>query len=76
MTKKWEFESQYSEEFSLFDIVQTVSGAHPVSYPIGTGGSLSPGVKKEGCNSVVVVFSGNISAKVSLSIVVWTFVYT
>jgi hypothetical protein len=28
-------------EFSLLHIVQTGSGAHPASYPMGTGGSFS-----------------------------------
>jgi hypothetical protein len=32
---------------SLLHSVQTVSGAHPASYSIGTGG-LSPGVKRPG----------------------------
>jgi hypothetical protein len=34
-------------EFSLIHIVQTGSGAHPASYPMGTGGSF-PGGKATG----------------------------
>jgi hypothetical protein len=35
----------YSEEVtSIFDVVQTGSGVHPTSCPMGTGGSF-PGVK-------------------------------
>jgi hypothetical protein len=30
-------ESRYCQEFSLLHVVQTGSGLHPVSYPIGTG---------------------------------------
>jgi hypothetical protein len=30
-----EFKSQYGQEFSLLHIVQTSSGAHPASYPMG-----------------------------------------
>jgi hypothetical protein len=33
--------------FSLLHSVQTGSGAHPESYPMGTG-ALSPGVKRPG----------------------------
>jgi hypothetical protein len=29
-------------------VVQTGSGAHPDSYPMGTGGAVSPGVKRPG----------------------------
>jgi hypothetical protein len=42
-----EFESQYGQEFSLLHIVQTRSGAHPASCPMGTGGSF-PGCKAAG----------------------------
>jgi hypothetical protein len=31
------------QELSLLDIVQTGSGAHPASYPMGTGGSFPGG---------------------------------
>jgi hypothetical protein len=34
------------KEFFLFHSVQTSSGAHPASYPMGTGGSF-PGVKRQ-----------------------------
>jgi hypothetical protein len=34
-----------AEDFSSSPSVQTGSGAHPASYPMGTGG-LSPGVKR------------------------------
>jgi hypothetical protein len=30
---------QVEQEFSLLHVVQTGSGAHPYSYPVGTGGS-------------------------------------
>jgi hypothetical protein len=30
-------------EFSLFYVIQAGSGAHPASYPIGTGGSFPRG---------------------------------
>jgi hypothetical protein len=36
-----------SQEFS-FHVFQTSSGAHPVSYPMGTGDSFSWGVKRQG----------------------------
>jgi hypothetical protein len=36
--------------FSLRHCVQTGSGAHPVSYPVSTGGSF-PGVKRSGCEA-------------------------
>jgi hypothetical protein len=32
-----------TRDFSLLYIVQTVSGAHPAAYPLGTGGSLAEG---------------------------------
>jgi hypothetical protein len=38
-----EFESHYSQEFSFLHVVQTGSGAHPASYPMGTGGSFPGG---------------------------------
>jgi hypothetical protein len=31
------------KEFSLLHVVQTGSGAHPTSYPVGTGGSFPKG---------------------------------
>jgi hypothetical protein len=34
-----ELESQQGQEFSLLHIVQTSSGVHPSSSPMGTGGS-------------------------------------
>jgi hypothetical protein len=37
-----------ARDFSLFHNVQTGSGAHPASYPVGTRGPLSPGVKRLG----------------------------
>jgi hypothetical protein len=36
-TERSEFESRYSQEFSLLHVFQTGSGAHPASYPIDTG---------------------------------------
>jgi hypothetical protein len=43
LVKRWktegsEFESLYGQEFSLLHVVQTGSGAHSASYPMGTGG--------------------------------------
>jgi hypothetical protein len=46
-TKGSEFESQGRQEFSLLHVVQTSSGAHPISYLLDTGGSFS-GVKRPG----------------------------
>jgi hypothetical protein len=46
-TEGSEFESRWGQEFSLLHVVQTGSGAHPASYPMGTGGSF-PGVKRQG----------------------------
>jgi hypothetical protein len=46
-TKGSELESQYGQEFSLHQAVQTGSGAHPASYPMGTG-ALTQGVKRPG----------------------------
>jgi hypothetical protein len=37
-TEGSEFESRYGQEFSLLHDVQTGSGAHPASYPVGTVG--------------------------------------
>jgi hypothetical protein len=47
MTEGLEFESLYGQEFSLLYVVQTGSGVHLTSYPMGTGGSF-PGVKLPG----------------------------
>jgi hypothetical protein len=47
MTDRSEFESRCGQEFSPLQVVQTGSGAHPVSYPMGTG-VLFPGVKLQG----------------------------
>jgi hypothetical protein len=49
MTEGSEFEFLSGEEFFLLHIhvVQTGSGIHPISYPMGTG-VLSPGVKRSG----------------------------
>jgi hypothetical protein len=40
-------ESRWGQEFSFLHVVQAGSGAHPASYPMGTG-ALSPGVKRSG----------------------------
>jgi hypothetical protein len=42
-----EFESQLCQEFFILHIIQTGTGAHPISYLIGTG-SVSPGVSGRG----------------------------
>jgi hypothetical protein len=34
--------------FSLLHVVQTGSGVHPTSYPMGIGGGSFPGVKQQG----------------------------
>jgi hypothetical protein len=41
------FKSQWCQELSPLHIVQTGSGVHSTSYPMGTG-ALSPGVKRQG----------------------------
>jgi hypothetical protein len=46
-TEGSEFDSRLSQEFSLLHVVRTGSGAHPASYPMGTGGSF-PGGKAAG----------------------------
>jgi hypothetical protein len=46
-TEKSEFESRWGQEFSLLFVVQTGSGAHPTSYPIGTGDSSPEGKRPE-----------------------------
>jgi hypothetical protein len=33
-----EFEIWYAQEYSILHVVQKGSGAHPASYPMGTGG--------------------------------------
>jgi hypothetical protein len=38
-----EFESRWRQEFSRLHVVQTGFGAHPASYPMGTGGSFLGG---------------------------------
>jgi hypothetical protein len=42
-----EFESRYSQDFCLLHVVQTGSGVHPASYPVGTVGCF-PGGKAVG----------------------------
>jgi hypothetical protein len=42
-----EFESCYSQQFSLLHIIQTSLGAHPASYPMSAGSSF-PGGKAAG----------------------------
>jgi hypothetical protein len=49
-TEESEFESRYDQEFSLFHVIQTGSGAHPASYPMGAG-EFFPGVKRPGCEA-------------------------
>jgi hypothetical protein len=46
-TEGLEFESRYGQEFSLLQIIQTSSGVHPTSYPMGTGGSFPGGKAAE-----------------------------
>jgi hypothetical protein len=43
-TKESEFETQKGQDFSLLHVVQTGSGVHPTSYPMGTGGGKVAGV--------------------------------
>jgi hypothetical protein len=40
-TEESEFESPLGQKFTFLYIVQTGSGAHPTSYPMGTGGFFS-----------------------------------
>jgi hypothetical protein len=47
MAEGLEFEFLSGQEFFLLHIIQTGTGAHPASYPIGTEG-FSPGVKRPG----------------------------
>jgi hypothetical protein len=42
-----EFESHWDQELSLLNVVQTDSGAHPVSYPMDSG-ALFLGVERPG----------------------------
>jgi hypothetical protein len=37
-TEGSEFESRKGKDFSSLRVIQTDSGAHPASYPMGTGG--------------------------------------
>jgi hypothetical protein len=37
-----DFESQWGQEFSVLHVVQTGSGVHPTSYPMGTQGVKRP----------------------------------
>jgi hypothetical protein len=47
--KRLEFESRRGKEFSLLQVIQTGSGVHQTSYPMGTGVlSLGRGVKRQG----------------------------
>jgi hypothetical protein len=46
-TKGSEFEFRWLQEFSLFHVIQTESGAHPTAHPMGTG-ALPVGVKRPG----------------------------
>jgi hypothetical protein len=48
------FESQYRQEFSLLHVVHTGSGAHPATYPMGTGGSLRRG-KEDGARNLLLI---------------------
>jgi hypothetical protein len=43
-TEESQFESRYGQECSLLHAVQTGSGVHPTSFPMGTG-VFSPGGK-------------------------------
>jgi hypothetical protein len=47
MTKGSELESWWGQEFSLLHVIQTGSGAHSASYPMGTRGTF-PRVKQPG----------------------------
>jgi hypothetical protein len=46
-TEGSEFDSRWGQEISLLHVVQTGSGAHPASYPMGTGGSFGGGKAAE-----------------------------
>jgi hypothetical protein len=43
-----EFESREGQELSRLHIVQTCSGTHPASYPMGYRGLFPPGIKWSG----------------------------
>jgi hypothetical protein len=47
LTEGSEFESLRGQQFSLIHVVQTGSGAHPTSYPMGTVGSFPGGKAAE-----------------------------
>jgi hypothetical protein len=47
MTEGLEFGSLYGQEFSVLHVVQTGSGVHPTSYPMGNGGSFLGGKAAE-----------------------------
>jgi hypothetical protein len=47
MTEGLEFKSQWGQEFSVLHVIQTGSGVHPDSYPMGIGVSF-PGGKAAG----------------------------
>jgi hypothetical protein len=40
-----------AEDFSTSPCVQTGSGAHPASYPVGTGGPFPGGKARPGCDA-------------------------
>jgi hypothetical protein len=42
-TEGSEFESWYGQEFSVLHVVHNGFGAHPASYPVGTGGCVPGG---------------------------------
>jgi hypothetical protein len=67
MTEGSEFESQWGQKFSLLHVVQTGSGAHRISYPMGTGGSFFLGVKQQG-HEAKMFKSAKISIFISFSI--------
>jgi hypothetical protein len=48
-----EIKSEQSQlwDFSLRHHIQTGSGAHPASYPMGITGALTPGVKRPECEA-------------------------
>jgi hypothetical protein len=40
-----EFESRWGQGFSLLHVVQTGSGVHAISYPMGTEGFFAEGIE-------------------------------
>jgi hypothetical protein len=42
-TEGSEFEPRWGQEFSLLHVVETGTGVHPASYPVGTGNSFPGG---------------------------------